>query len=442
MKPKIKDIEINLEDFNAMIASLESILAHRKKRPTTKSAELFYEHQINYYKDIRDAKKNGKLFVLHSAFAPVEILYAFDVVPAHASFLVGAIAQLTKKQGEYMDASSRFGYPWEVCQGHRPVVGGALLKKAPKPDLCISAQIGCTNAASSTIGLARSYGVPIYYVDMSYGGKREVDFAYYIENLKELIKFLEEYTGNKFDWDRLRKIVDIERQIAEINLEIMEMRKTIPSPVRHRGFTQQYSVDMFTPGTQEALNFFKCVRDEIKENVENGVGPIETPERYRILSILMPPNFAHKLLDWMEEEHGIFSVGEPHMAYWPPNIKLDPDHPLESLAIKYYNRPMVAQLICPAQACLIPDTIELAKGYKADGAIFYANVTCHTSPVLIRSVKDSLLDTAGIPTLTLDMDVADPNYTSQEEMQERIETFMEIMDAYKDKRRREGRLSA
>jgi benzoyl-CoA reductase/2-hydroxyglutaryl-CoA dehydratase subunit BcrC/BadD/HgdB len=143
----------------------------------------------------------------------------------------------------------------------------------------------------------------------------------------------------------------------------------------------------------------------------------------------------------MEEEHGIFSVGEPHMAYWPPNIKLDPDHPLESLANKYYNRPMVAQLICPAQACLIPDTIQLAKDYKADGAIFYANVTCHTSPVLIRSVKDTLLETAGIPTLVLDMDVADPNYTSQEEMQERIETFMEIMESYKDKRRREGKIS-
>ena len=129
------------------------------------------------------------------------------------------------------------------------------------------------------------------------------------------------------------------------------------------------------------------------------------------------------------------------MAYWPPNIKLDPKHPLESLANKYYNRPMVAQLICPASACLIPDTIRLANEYNADGAIFYANVTCHTSPVLIRSVKDSLIQTAGIPTLILDMDVADPNYTSQEEMQERIETFMEIMEHYKEKRKREERIN-
>jgi benzoyl-CoA reductase/2-hydroxyglutaryl-CoA dehydratase subunit BcrC/BadD/HgdB len=424
----------DLDDFYSLIDILGKILEHRRKKPTTKSAELFYQHQLNYYQSIANAKAEGNLFVLHSAFTPVEILYAFDIVPAHASFFLGAIAQLTKKQGEYMERASSFGYPWEVCQGHRPVVGGGLYGKIPRPDLCISSQIGCTNAAASVIGLARMYGVEAYYLDMSYGGKRDVDLAYYVENLKALISFLEEFTGRKFDGDKLKCIVDIERQIGELNLEIMELRKAVPSPVRHRGFTQQYSVDMFTPGTEEALNYFRQVRDEIKANVDAGKGPIDTPERYRILSILMPPNFAHKLLDWMEEEHGVFSVGEPHMAYWPPNIRIDPERPLESLAIKYHNRPMVGQLICTAEVSLVTDVLYLAKAYKADGAIFYANVTCHTSPVLIRSVKDTLLEEVGSPTLTLDMDAADPNYTSQEEMQERIELFLEIMDAYKAKR--------
>jgi benzoyl-CoA reductase/2-hydroxyglutaryl-CoA dehydratase subunit BcrC/BadD/HgdB len=315
------------------------------------------------------------------------------------------------------------------------VVGGALAGKIPKPDLCISTQIGCTNAASSVVGFARTYGVPMYYLDMSYGGKRDVDLAYYVENLKALIAYLEEYFNKKFDWDKFRHIVDIERQVGDMNLEIMDMRKAIPSPVRHRGFTQQYSVDMFTPGTGEALQYFKTVRDEIKDNVKSQKGPIATPEQYRILSILMPPNFAHKLLDWMEEEHGVYSVGEPHMAYWPPDIQINPDRPLESLAVKYYNRPMLGQLICTAESSLVPDVLHLAKEYKADGAIFYANVTCHTSPVLIRSVKDVLLKEIGIPTLVLDMDVADPNYTSQEEMQEKIELFLEIMDSYKEKRK-------
>jgi benzoyl-CoA reductase/2-hydroxyglutaryl-CoA dehydratase subunit BcrC/BadD/HgdB len=433
MKPLVT--EYDLGDFYKLIEMLEGILAHRKKKPTTKSAELFYQHQINYYTAIRNAALHKKLWVMHSAFAPVELLYAFDIVPAHTSFFLGAIAQLTKKQGEYMEKASAFGYPWEVCQGHRPVVGGALAGKVPRPDLCMAIQIGCTNAASSVVGFARTYGVPIYYLDMSYGGKRDVDMKYYVDNLKALISFLEEFTHTKLDWDKFKHIVDIERQIGDVNLEIMNMRKAIPSPVRHRGFTQQYSVDMFTPGTEEALTYFKTVRDEIKENVEARKGPIDTPERYRILSILMPPNFSHKLLDWMEEEHGVFSVGEPHMAYWPPNIQIDPDRPLESLAIKYYNRPMLGQLICKADVGLIPDVLYLAKEYSADGAIFYANVTCHTSPVLIRSVKDTLLKEVGIPTLTLDMDVADPNYTSQEEMQEKIELFLEIMDTYKDRRK-------
>jgi benzoyl-CoA reductase/2-hydroxyglutaryl-CoA dehydratase subunit BcrC/BadD/HgdB len=152
------------------------------------------------------------------------------------------------------------------------------------------------------------------------------------------------------------------------------------------------------------------------------------------MSIFMPPNFLHGLLDWMEEEHGIFSVAEPHMAYWPPHVKMDPDRPLESLALKYYNRPMVRQNICMSKDALIPDVKYLAKEYKAEGAIFYANVTCHVAPATTRWVKDVLLKECGIPTLILDCDVADPNYTSQEEMQEKIELFLEMMDFYKERR--------
>lgn len=434
---QLKPLGSDISDFDSLVKVMEKILAHRKANPTVPSSVAFYEAQCFYYRRIRHAREEGRPLILHSAFSPVEILYAMDLVPAHASFSIGAVAQVLKKQPEYLEAGQRYGLPWELCGGHRVVVGGAILGKLPHFDACISYHMGCTNAATSVVSVAQLYNLPIFYLQLPFG-YRESDLECFVRQLRELIPWLERVTGRKMDWDKLKETVRIEKQVYELEREIEKYREVIPSPMKHRSYMEQYQTDMMLAGTPQSLHYYQTLRDEIKGFVENGIHPLgpDHKERYRIISCFMPPNWCRSLLDWMEEELGISSVAEPHMNEWSASIadQIDPDRPLESLGLKYQNHLIIRLMCAPMMVNQLPDTLKHVKKRKVDGAIYYASVTCNTSPHLLTCLKDALEKQAKIPMLVLDNDVLDPQYVGEGEMRDRVEGFTEVMDAWKERR--------
>lgn len=433
---KLEPLGSHMENFDGLIKSLEGMVEHRKKKPTVPSSLAFYETELNYYRDIRNAHDEGKMLVLHSAWAPAEIFYAMGLVPAHASFALGAMAQVLKKQSECLEAAHRYGIPWEICGAHRLVIGAALMGMTPHIDLCVSLHMGCTSAATSVVSVAKLHNLPIFYVQIPYGN-REYDRASYTRQLKLLIDWLEKQTNRKLDWDRLKEAVKIEKQIYEFESEVEGLRGCIPSPMKHRSYMEQYQTDMMMPGTQRSLNYYKIVRDEVKYFAERGIHPLgpDHKERYRVISCFMPPNWCRSLMDWMEKEHGISSVGEPHMNEWVTWLadRMDPEKPLESLAMKYQNHLVIRPINSPADITQIPDVIRYVENRKADGAIYYASVSCNTSPHLLSCLKDTL-EKRNVPLLTLDNDVVDPAYATESEMRERVDAFVGVMDFYKEKR--------
>ena len=433
---KLEPMGSHMENFDGLIKTLKGMIEHRKKKPTVPSSLAFYESQLEYYQNIRYAHDDGKLLVLHSAFAPAEIFFAMDLVPAHASFSLGAMAQVLKKQPECLEASHKYGLPWEICGAHRLVVGAALLGLTPHVDLCVSYHFGCTSAGSSAVNVGKLYNLPIYYIQLPYGYK-EYDIRSYVRQLESLIDWLTKQTGHKLDWDRLKETVKIEKQIYEYEREIEELRGRIPSPMKHRSYMEQYQTDMMMPGTQTALHYYKTLRDEVKDFAERRIHPLgpDHKEKYRVISCFMPPNWCRSLMDWMEEEHGISSVAEPHMNEWSAWLadRIDPDKPLESLAVKYQNHLVIRQLCSPLLVNQLPDTLKHVEKRKADGAIYYASVTCNTSPHLLTCLKDAL-GKKNVPLLILDNDVLDPAYASESEMRERVDAFVEVMNVYKEKR--------
>jgi benzoyl-CoA reductase/2-hydroxyglutaryl-CoA dehydratase subunit BcrC/BadD/HgdB len=74
------------------------------------------------------------------------------------------------------------------------------------------------------------------------------------------------------------------------------------------------------------------------------------------------------------------------------------------------------------------DAVEEAIDYKAEGAIYWAHIGCRQACATIRSTKDALMEKAGIPTLVIDCDIADPSLTSEEEVRTKLEGFFEIME--------------
>ena len=81
----------------------------------------------------------------------------------------------------------------------------------------------------------------------------------------------------------------------------------------------------------------------------------------------------------------------------------------------------------PADEGMVPDIIQDAVEFKAQGAIYWAHIGCRTSCAMIRTVKDALREKVGIPTLVLDMDILDPSFVSDAQMKEKLEGFFETL---------------
>jgi hypothetical protein len=149
-------------------------------------------------------------------------------------------------------------------------------------------------------------------------------------------------------------------------------------------------------------------------------------ERYRLLTFFFYPAYLWKLLDVMQSEYGAVIVAEPHLLPWCEG-EVDPTKPLESLARKAF----ALYDTGPLKPFFVDKVLKEAREHKAEGAIYWAHIGCRQTCTTTRILKDALLEEAGIPTLVVDCDLADPTYSSGEQMKDRLEEFFELLDERK-----------
>ncbi|MEE9400602.1 MAG: 2-hydroxyacyl-CoA dehydratase family protein, partial [Dehalococcoidia bacterium] len=166
------------------------------------------------------------------------------------------------------------------------------------------------------------------------------------------------------------------------------------------------------------------LRQELAEKVNAGQGAVPE-ERFRLMSLFVPPMYLIGFLERMSQEYGAVSVTEPLFTCWGDG-RLDPSRPLESVAEKSYMIPEV-RMYGPLDDRALKSIVGCVEQYKVDGAIYYADVGCRHTCATVKLFKDILND-MDVPMLTLDCDVVDPTITSEEEMREKLQRFFELLE--------------
>jgi hypothetical protein len=94
--------------------------------------------------------------------------------------------------------------------------------------------------------------------------------------------FLEEQTGKKMDYDRLRELVDLSDRTWNLIHETYELRKAVPCPMGTGDAMNTMVPINFMMATQDAYNFFVNLNKELKEKIAKREGEVEN-EKYRLL---------------------------------------------------------------------------------------------------------------------------------------------------------------
>ena len=415
----------NKSDIDLLVRTYRLMARMNRVRPEARPSETLYFNLLaDYYTRINNAHREGKLLAAHTVFFPTEILYAMDIVPMHTEMTTWLNAMFLRRQAEILSKGAELGLAPEICSPHRAVAGIFALTSLPRPDVILWSNLICDNTAKSGELMMELSQSPGFFLDNPFQDSPG-EMKYLVGELEDMVRFLEEKSGRKMDWNRLSEMVESTDREIELYREIYQLRKAVPSPMSALSYLELLSADYMFPGQPEAIQYLTQLRDELKEMIQDGRGTI-SQERFRLMTLFIPPMHLMSSLTKLFEEKGAVSVVEPLFTRWSEG-RLDPARPLESVAKKSFLIPERRSMYGPLSQQALQDITDSAEQYKIDGAIYWAFMGCRHTCATIKIIKEKLSE-VDVPMLTVDCDIVDPTINSEEEVRDKLEQFFELLE--------------
>jgi len=212
-------------------ATLKKMKAGVKKQPgLMKSTYRYLDAVSGYVERIANAKEEGAWVASHGTQQPLEILEAMDVRGVFNEFWASSPTSHGWSRSRGHERVGLARTPGEVCSFFRNMDGLMHVGKWPRSDMFLYAASVCDNVkAFHTLG--RRYGIPSFGLERSFLPYTAHAIEFWKNEYKRLIAFLEEQTGKKMDYDRLKDVVAKSYRLTELHLEIDKLVASVPCPL-------------------------------------------------------------------------------------------------------------------------------------------------------------------------------------------------------------------
>ena len=357
---------------------------------------------------------------------PVEVLRAlgfYVVYPENHGALCGARRMVEEISG----AAEAQGFSQDLCSYARTDIGSVLSGKTPvgrlpRPDLLAC----CTNICQTVLYwyrvLAEHFKVPLILIDTPYvyGDTQPHHLAYVKEQLTELVQAAERVGGKRMDSGELVEVMKLSREGTRLWKQCLDTGTHKPSPwTGFDGFIHMAPI-VALRGTETCNAYYRMLKDELEDRASHGIGGIKH-ERVRLLWDNLPVWFKLRELSTTFAEAGFNFVCTTYTNAWAQAADLiKPEDPMGSGANAYslalLNRDLPNRLRVMKA---------LAKDYGCQGAVLHSDRSCKPYSIGQLDLKTRLADEAGLKVLVVEADHADPRGYSEEQVQNRIQAFIE-----------------
>ena len=368
---------------------------------------------------------------------PIELLKTFGFLPLYPeitslniSYRGGATPLITQAE--------EAGYSTDACGYVKMGVAAAMpgtrtpIGNVPGPDLLLLSYSGCQIYIHWWEQLHYQTGAPMFLLDIPYvrdfdGRVPRHDIRYVTGQLEEVISQLERASGKRFDENRLKEAVRLSAEAWDLWKRCLEMGKLRPTPFDAYFESIYYMAPItFARGSQQCVDFYRFLLDELQRRAEKGVGP--TPEESYRLVFEGVPNYPFFKKFWgLFSQHNARCVAStyPKVAGLvdTDSFRLDPERPLESLA--EYMIHAYCNWNMPLRTGLIEKYV---RDYRADAVVLHSIKSCRSFSMGEGDMREYLAKERGIPTLLVESDHVDPRYYSEAQMKNRVDAFFETLD--------------
>ncbi|MFX1592507.1 MAG: 2-hydroxyacyl-CoA dehydratase [Promethearchaeota archaeon] len=374
---------------------------------------------------IREAGEGLPIIGHHFSF-PTEYLYCFDCVPVcieATSYLLAAL--LPHGSEPFYDLITNWGHPFHTCTSQKGTMG-MTLDDLFQFDAIITPTAPCDNTYASYPFFKYYKKIPLIAPDLPFL-KEEKSYHYHGEQIRLALEELGRIIGQEPDYNKLRKILDLENQITSTQFEIFELKKATPCPVENMFNAMSAAATIYLSGRSEKKDFYNDMLEIAKKRYKTK-GHHGGEEKIRSIWPYMIIFFDLSLGEWLDRYLGmsiLFDIFNYNFTD-PINTKSDLDTMLYGMAKKAMEAPMTkqsAEFYYP----FIDQCVRLAKDYSADCFIFTSHIGCKQFGSVPQILREALRDEVGIPMLLIDVDVGDARFASEKIIREKIKMFAQTL---------------
>jgi benzoyl-CoA reductase/2-hydroxyglutaryl-CoA dehydratase subunit BcrC/BadD/HgdB len=390
------------------------------------SLSLGLKYVKSVMNDFIEKTGEGLPVIGHHFSFPTEYLYCFDCVPVcieATSYLLSAL--LPDGSEPYYDLITNWGHPFHTCSSQKGTMG-MTLDNLFKFDAIITPTAPCDNTYASYPFFKYHKHIPLITPDLPFL-KEEKSYIYHGEQIRLGLEQLGKVIGQKPDYDRLRKVLDLENQVYYTELEIFELKKAIPCPIENMFNPMAAAAAIYLSGRPEKVKFYedmlKIGKERYKKRLHHGA-----EEKIRSIWPYMIIFFDLALCEWLDRELGmsiLFDIFNYNFAD-PIDTSSDLETMFYGMAKKAMEAPMVkqsAEFYYP----FIEQCVSLAKEYQADCFIFTSHLGCKQFGSVPQILREALRDEVGIPMLLFDVDVGDKRLASERSIKDKIKLFAQTL---------------
>jgi benzoyl-CoA reductase/2-hydroxyglutaryl-CoA dehydratase subunit BcrC/BadD/HgdB len=393
---------------------------------------------VNDYTALHQKAAEGAFVVWIAIIVPAELFAGFEnviyaVPESHAAMCAGkgAGALLCGK-------AENLGYSQDLCSYARIDLGTAFdagkdspTFGLPKPHLIVSNNNNCSLIVKWFDIYHRTWNVPHFILDVPfcYESQKPEDLRYIVAQFQDLIRTIEEMTGQRFDIGKVREAVKFSNDAMREWKRFISLADSRPSGITAFDSFVQMAPILTSRGTRHLAEHYRLLADETEERVKEGIFPVPS-ERYRLLwDNIAPWHQLRKMSGRLQEldanitcasyTYCIGSVEGEYDLYKPES-----DDPFSFLArLQNFS-------VCPHGMALRTNAMkQVIEKNSIDGVVFASNRSCKVYSLMQLDQMRRIQNEIGIPCVMIEVDHADERKYSEEAAFTRLEALLEMIDA-------------
>ncbi len=378
-------------------------------------AGIFSEYHLSGTR----AKKDKQPVAYVTAFTPVEILLAMDVVCVYPESY-SVVCSASGKAKEMIHASQMGSFAQDLCSYSLIDFGAEHYQKRPfgglpEPDLLVATNNQCSTTLLWFKLLAQRKNLPLFIIDYPSALSTQDSIKEYIANqYASLVEFIKQHTAHNLDSQKLSERVACSAKASDLWLQLHELNKQVPPRIDAYKIVDALFPMVVAKGTKRTCDYYEALISEHQQ-----ASDVSSAGELRLLWHGYPMWFLSKKFPG-DFDKDFQVVLNDYTLWWNLEYKKgadDIDKLITAYSNSYLNWPIDRK---------INWIMELVKEYNISGVICHANRSCRRALADIVPLRKELAKN-DIPSVIIESDMANPDFYSKEQVNLRIDSFKDML---------------